>query len=187
MIQKYGNVEKALERAQEVANKRYREALQQQREQVMMSKQLATISTDVPLALDLHELERREPDVAALAALYRELGFNSLLKELGSAAVAASAGAGGETPPKTDYAQLSSAAEFREYVEKLPAERPLAVWLNLDAGEREAEGFGARISSIEISAAANEGRSVWLPLHSRHETYAAADRPERSREENRGP
>jgi len=162
LIQKYGNVEKALERAQEVANKRYREALQQQREQVMMSKQLATISTDVPLALDLHELERREPDVAALAALYRELGFNSLLKELGSAAVAASAGAGGETPPKTDYAQLSSAAEFREYVERLPAERPLAVWLNLDAGEREAEGFGARISSIEISAAANEGRSVWL-------------------------
>ncbi len=36
------------------------------------------------------------------------------------------------------------------------------MWLNLDAGEREAEGFGARISSIEISAAANEGRSVWL-------------------------
>src|SRR2546425_6032274 len=135
LIRKYGNVEKALEHAQEVANKRYREALQQQREQVMMSKQLATISTDVPLALDLRELERREPDVPALAGLYRELGFNSLLKELGSAAVAASAGADGETPAKTDYAQLSSAAEFREYVEKLPADRPLAVWLNLDRSE----------------------------------------------------
>src|SRR5205807_4591296 len=90
LIQKYGSVEKALDHAAEVSNKRYREALQQQREQVMMSKQLATIATDVPLDLDLHTLELRAPDVNALAALYRELGFNSLLNELGSEAVASS-------------------------------------------------------------------------------------------------
>src|SRR6266852_4224387 len=83
LIQKYGSVEKALEHAQEVPNKRYREALQQQREQVMMSKQLATIATQVPVDLDLRSLERREPDLGALSALYRELGFNSLLRELG--------------------------------------------------------------------------------------------------------
>src|SRR6266851_3075234 len=82
LIQKYGSVEKALERADEVSNKRYREALQQQREQVMMSKQLATIATDVPLELDLEKLQVRAADPAALAELYRELGFNSLLKEL---------------------------------------------------------------------------------------------------------
>src|SRR5438067_13760864 len=44
LIQKYGSVEKALEHADEVSNKRYREALQQQRDQVLMSKQLATIA-----------------------------------------------------------------------------------------------------------------------------------------------
>src|SRR5438093_9155431 len=52
LITKYGSVEKALDRADEVANKRYREALQQQRDQVLMSKQLAAISTDVPMKLD---------------------------------------------------------------------------------------------------------------------------------------
>src|SRR5262245_58419391 len=52
LIQKYGRVENALDHADEVTNKRYREALQQQREQVLMSKQLATISTDVPLELN---------------------------------------------------------------------------------------------------------------------------------------
>ena len=96
LIQKYGSVEKALDNAEEVPNKRYREALQQQREQVMMSKQLATIATDVPMELDLHALERREPDVAALATLYRELGFNSLLRELGAEDVASSAPASAE-------------------------------------------------------------------------------------------
>jgi hypothetical protein len=151
LIQKYGSVENALDHADEVSNKRYREALQQQRAQVMMSKQLATIATDVPLELDLRALERREPDVVVLATLYRELGFNSLLRELGSEAVASSAPADAESTTKADYAQFANVAEFREYLAKLPAKQPVAVWLNLETGEREAEGFGTRIDSIEIS------------------------------------
>ena len=160
LIQKYGSVEKALDHADEVSNKRYREALQQQREQVMMSKQLATIATDVPLELDLHNLERRGPDVAALAALYRELGFNSLLKELGSEAVASSAPASDSAKAQTDYAQFATVEEFRDYLGKLSAKQPLSIWLNLETGERETEGFGTRVSSIEVSSKAGEGRSV---------------------------
>ena len=159
LITKYGSVEKALEHANEVTNKRYREALQQQREQVLMSKQLATITTDVPMKLDFEALERREPDLPALAALYRELGFSSLLKELGAvAATTPSVSVEGE---KADYAQLANAGEFREYLAKLPAKQPLAVWLNLDLGQRESEGFGTRIAGIEVSPKAGEGRSVW--------------------------
>jgi len=162
LIQKYGSVENALDHADEVSNKRYREALQQQREQVMMSKQLATIATDVPLQLDLHALELRAPDVNALAALYRELGFNSLLRELGAEAVASSAPANSESAAKADYAQFASVAEFRVYLAKIPAKQPVAIWLNLEAGERETEGFGTRIASIEVSSKSGEGRSVWL-------------------------
>jgi DNA polymerase-1 len=162
LIQKYGSVENAMDHAAEVSNKRYREALQQQREQVMMSKQLATIAKDVPLELDLHALELRAPDVNALAALYRELGFNSLLRELGAEAVASSSPANSESAEKGDYAQFASVAEFREYLEKLPAKQPVAIWLSLEAGERESEGFGTRIASIEVSAKAGEGRSVWF-------------------------
>ena len=162
LIQKYGSVENTLDHAAEVSNKRYREALQQQREQVMMSKQLATIATDVPLELDLPALELRAPDVDALAALYRELGFNSLLRELGAEAVASSAPANSESAAKADYAQFASGAEFREYLAKLPAKQPVAIWLNLEAGERESEGFGTRIASIEVSSESGEGRSVWF-------------------------
>ena len=162
LIQKYGSVENALEHASEVSNKRYREALQQQREQVLLSKQLATIARQVPVALNLDDLQRREPDSASLAALYRELGFNSLLKELGSEAVAASVAASAEPILETDYAQLATVAEFREYLAKLPPAQPLAVWFNLEMGEREVEGFGTRIASIEVSAKPGEGRAVWF-------------------------
>jgi DNA polymerase-1 len=162
LIKKYGSVESALDHADEVPNKRYREALQQQREQVLMSKQLAEIAKDAPIELKLQELEMRPPNGPALAEFYRELGFSSLLKELGSEVVTSSAPANSEAAAKSDYAQFAAVAEFRDYLAKLPAKQPLAIWLNLESGEREAEGFGTRIASIEVSPKAGEGRSVWM-------------------------
>jgi DNA polymerase-1 len=177
LIQKYGSVESALDHADEVTNKRYREALQQQREQVMMSKKLATIHEDVPLEVDLEKLVVQAADGTALERLYRELGFNSLLKEL-----LAEKESGPSTPLGADewrvasgeeeegkkkeeaarnYAQLGNADEFREYLKKVPAKSGLAVWLNLEAGEREAEGFGTRVAGIEVSSKEGEGRAVW--------------------------
>jgi DNA polymerase I len=171
LIQKYGSVESALDHADEVTNKRYREALQQQREQVMMSKQLATIHRDVPLEVDLEKLKVQAQDGAALGELYRELGFNSLLKEL----LASGAEGGAETREsltpegvsytsegqKKDYVQFGGVGEFKEYLKKLGPQSELAVWLNLEAGERESEGFGTRVSGIEVSSKEGEGRAVW--------------------------
>jgi DNA polymerase-1 len=167
LIQKYGSVESALDHADEVTNKRYREALQQQREQVMMSKQLATIDLDVPLEVDLEKLQVRAGDPAALAELYRELGFNSLLKELLASGASVDAGKASEESQtavggeKKDYAQFASVEDFKAHLKKLPAKAELAVWLNLEAGEREAEGFGTRVAGIEVSQKEGEGRAVW--------------------------
>jgi DNA polymerase-1 len=162
LIKKYGTVENALEHAAEVPNKRYREALQQQREQVLLSKQLAKIATELPLELDLEALRRRDADVPALGTLYRELGFNSLLKELNAEQLASSTPANAEPSVKADYAAFAHVAEFREYLQKLPPREPLAIWLNLELGERESEGFGTRVASVEVSGRVGEGRSVWV-------------------------
>jgi DNA polymerase-1 len=172
LIQKFGSVEKALERAGEVSNKRYREALQQQREQVMMSKQLAQIARDVPLKVDVNELAIQPPNEPELAALYRELGFHSLLKELLSSSAAeqnaalaaepASANSVKVGEQKRDYAQLANASELAGYLKKLPAKAPVAMWLDLATDEREAEGFGTTVTGIELSSKAGEGRAVWV-------------------------
>lgn len=171
LIQKYGTVENALAKADQVPNKRYREALQQQKEQVMMSKQLAAIETEVPLELDLEKLRMCPPDPAALIALYRELGFNSLLKELlttgtmeKSNAATAQVQIGETTEPteKKDYAEFGNTQELSDYLKKLPAKAPLAIWLNLDLAGRESEGFGTRVAGIELSSKAGEGRAIWV-------------------------
>jgi len=166
LIQRFGSVEQALDRAAEVDGKRYREALQQQREQVMMSKRLARIVTDVPLTLDLASLLRKKPDTAALGKLYAELGFTSLLKELGPAATeeAATESAGAAMATGGDYAQLLSAEEFKNYLATIPWAQPLAVWVHVAEGksERESEGFGSHITTIEVSPTPGVARTVRL-------------------------
>ena len=164
LIQQFGSVEETLRRAGEVKRASYRDALQKYGKFVLLSKELAKISTHVPFEINLPALALREPDVSALATLYRELGFSSLLKELGTEAVAVPAPSTADSEPavKADYAQIASAAEFHEYLAKLPPKEPLAIWLNLETGERETEGFGTCIASIEVSSKAGEGRAVWI-------------------------
>ncbi len=153
LILRFGSVEAALDRAAEVEGKRYREALLNGREQVMLSKKLATIAADAPVELDLHALELRDPDWGALRDLYAELGFTSLLRDLPSTATVSTVA--------TDYAALDSPAAVREFLRAQPRDRAIALWLTVDAGERETEGFGARVTGFEISPGPGVARTAW--------------------------
>lgn len=82
LLAEFGSLEALLDRAAEVARKSYRESLQQHREQIELSKRLATIHCDIPLEATPASLAVQEPDTPTLAALFREWEFFSFLKEL---------------------------------------------------------------------------------------------------------
>jgi len=82
IIKRFGSVEQALERAAEVERKTYRESLQNNRDTILFSKSMATIATNVPVELDVEAMRAGNPDAESLKALFTELEFTSLLKEL---------------------------------------------------------------------------------------------------------
>ena len=82
LIQRFGSVEAALDRASEVEKKTYRESLLQNREVILLSKKLVTIDAHVPVELNIAAMTLGEPDVESLRQLFTELEFTSLLKEL---------------------------------------------------------------------------------------------------------
>jgi DNA polymerase-1 len=82
LIVEFGSVEAVLDRAAEVKRKSYRESLEQNRDAVLLSKELVTIDSHVPLALDLHAMETQQPDLEACRELFTELEFTSMLREL---------------------------------------------------------------------------------------------------------
>ncbi len=110
LIQQFGSVEAALDRADEVKRKSYRESLQNNRDNILLSKELVTIHCSVPVDLELERMQTQEPDVAAARALFNELEFTTLLKELAPAIDAAHA----ElivAPTEEEYASFFTAAK----------------------------------------------------------------------------
>jgi DNA polymerase-1 len=82
LIQQFGSVEAALDRADEVKKKTYRESLQNNRENILLSKELVTIHTSVPIEFSLDVMRTRPVDNAACRALFTELEFTTMLKDL---------------------------------------------------------------------------------------------------------
>jgi DNA polymerase-1 len=155
LIRRFGSAEAALERAKEVEGKRYREALENSVEAVKMSKQLAVIDTAAPVALVLDDLQTLAPDVAALRAIYTELGFTSLLRDLPATVPVAAV-------TKSDTAALDSAAALEKFLASISQRSAIAVWLALAESEREVEGFGSQVAAVEISPKAGVSRTAWL-------------------------
>ena len=85
LIQQFGTVEAALDRADEVKKKTYRESLQNNRDNILLSKELVTIHTGVPIEYTLEAMRTRPVDNAACRELFSELEFTTLLKELAPA------------------------------------------------------------------------------------------------------
>lgn len=83
LITQYGPLENIIAHAGEITKKRPREALLQYEADARLSKQLVTIHCDVPLDLDTDKLRVNAPNVDALRALYLDLEFTSLLKDVG--------------------------------------------------------------------------------------------------------
>ncbi len=117
IIQRFGTVEQALERAAEVERKSYRESLQNNRDTILFSKAMVTIDTNVPVELDVEAMRVGEPDVDALRALFTELEFTSLLKELLPVAEVS----------ETHYAEAKSAEDVERVVRSVGPGLALAV------------------------------------------------------------
>ena len=118
LIGQFGSVERLYENLSLVPGK-LRETLAANRKQALLSRELATVSTRVPIAVELEAFRRREPDWDRLRALWTELEFHSLLRQVPAQPVAEVAGG--------DVATLADAAALGQYLAQVPAGEPIAV------------------------------------------------------------
>ncbi len=168
LIKEFGSVEAVLDRASEVKRKAYRESLEQNRDAVLLSKELVTIDCRVPLALDLGSMETQPPDLEACRALFTELEFTSMLRDLGAAPGAASVECI-EEPTAEQSAAFYASAREHGFAFALDASHPVA-----EASEDD-EPAGApslldlaevaeRKSNFFVGVSAGPTRALRLPL-----------------------
>lgn len=92
LIAEFDSIENLLEHTDQLKGA-LKTKVETNREQILFSKFLATIKTDVPVALDMHSLVREEPDEEELRKIFEELEFRTLIDRVlkkGNAASASS-------------------------------------------------------------------------------------------------
>ena len=81
LIAQFGSIENLLDHTGELKGA-IKTKVETNREQILFSKFLATIKTDVPIALDMDGLKREEPDKDELKRIFEDLEFRSLLERV---------------------------------------------------------------------------------------------------------
>jgi DNA polymerase-1 len=81
LIQRFGSIEALLDRAGEISSAKHRTSVSENREQILLSKQLVTIDKNVPLEVVWDDFKVQPPDRAALMPLLKELEFTGLIKQ----------------------------------------------------------------------------------------------------------
>ena len=187
LVAEYGSVEEIVAHAPEIKGALGRKVAAGA-EQILFSKFLVTIRTDVPLdGLSIEDLKRRDIDMDALRDVYRRLEFRTFLNRLGGAdeapAAAAPAPEGGQlslfdaeatdaedpTPAaapadapavvlRRDYSLIERVADAQAYVFSLRGAEAVGVALY-------APGDGAMTARLlGIALAAPDGRTAYMAL-----------------------
>ena len=175
LIQEFGDIEALLERAGEIKQPKRRETLQNNAEQIRISRRLVELHCDMPLDVGLDTLELREPDAPELMDFLARMELRTLTKRI--------ADRKGILPPVVSDVpppQEEAAVEMEE-----PPFAPDAyVWIRdmdtLDAWIAEIRdtghvAFDTETTSLDemqaelvgISLATAPGRAAYIPLSHR--------------------
>ncbi|GGB48500.1 DNA polymerase I [Fictibacillus barbaricus] len=83
LIKQFGSIEKVLDSIDGISGAKLKERLTENKDQALMSKELATITKEAPVEISLDETNYKGFENSLVFPLFKELGFNSLLERLG--------------------------------------------------------------------------------------------------------
>lgn len=151
LISEFGSVTSMLERIDEVKGK-VREKIESDRENLLMSLELVTIITDVPLTPGLESITPAEPDVGTLRTLFGDLDFRSLADEVTSGAEASG-------PGDRDDILITNLDELNAMIAEL-TEAGTFAW------DTETTGLAAlEVALVGMSFCAEPGRAFYVPFN----------------------
>ena len=175
LIAQFGSIDNLLDRTDELTGATRRK-ISDNRGQILFSRQLVTIKTDIDVPVSYDDLRRREPDVDALVRIFSKYEFKTLISRLGASTPASTPapaapamgslfdvpGPSATTPsPALDTDAFDTASTPEEVARAiLPMQGAPSIGVSfLAVGDTPmTAGFAA------IALAPADGRTVYIPL-----------------------
>jgi DNA polymerase-1 len=162
-LQSYENLDNVIEHADEIKGK-IGEYLREATETLPLSRELATIRTDVELDFGLEDLKLREQDDGQLLELFKEYEFRTWIAELEQEEASSSSNTQSrEDNPdketsKKDYSVITDQKELDQWLERLKSADLFA----FDTETTSLRYIDAEI--VGVSFAINPGEAAYVPL-----------------------
>jgi len=115
LISQYGSIENLLSHSNELKGA-LKTKVETNKEMIEFSKFLATIKTDVPIALNMDDLKRETPDEEALRKIFEEMEFRTLTERV--------LGRDKKLPTKENIATPKADGQLSLFGESLPTPTP---------------------------------------------------------------
>jgi len=168
LIEQFGSLENVYAHLDEVEPEKLRELLRSHEEQARHSKDMATIRTDVPVALDLTAAEVKRFERRKVLDIFRELEFRSLLSRIPDSDARLGRDEGGgeeqatlievEAAPAGAYRTVSDEEGLRSLAQRLAGSGVFA----FDTETSDIAAMRAHLVGISVSPA--PGESYYVPV-----------------------
>ena len=155
LIHDYGTLEEALEKAESVTNKRVRKGLLEGKDNALLSKDLVTIVTNVPLDREIKELVRQDMDIERMESLLTKYEFHALINQLPSSAKEKKS-----TKNKSDknYKIITTVKNLKNYFNSVKSDSLLAFDIETDALDPMQNII------VGFSFATQENSGIYIPI-----------------------
>lgn len=154
-LQEYGSLENLILHADEITGK-VGENLRDFLPQLPLTRKLLTIKEDVPLEINMDELQYKTPDIAALRAYFKRFEFKKWLVELAEPAIEMKKNSGA-------YETILTETQLKHWLEKL--ER--SDLFSFDLETTSLNYMNAEI--VGFSFALTQGEAAYVPLQHAYE------------------
>ncbi|RUS59916.1 DNA polymerase I [Pseudorhodobacter sp. E13] len=171
LIQEYGDLETLLERAGEIKQPKRRESLQNNADQIRISKRLVQLDCDTPLDFTLESLEVRMPEADALLGFLNQMEFRTLTKRVADSlkveapvapTVAADTAEAATAPAlpfdHAKYENVSTEAALQTWIDRIYARGYVAI----DTETTSLDEMRAEL--VGISLCVEPGQACYIPL-----------------------
>jgi DNA polymerase-1 len=169
LISRFGTLDSLYARLEEVTPEKLRATLTAHREAAYLSRELASLGQGAIVDFEVQDLRPRPPDQNLLAALFAELEFTRLSRELPAVYSASQPEIRPQATPVTydGYVLVDGPDGWKTLESALAGARALAVDLETDSLSP------SRASLVGLSLCAEPGRAFYIPVG--HRTLGAAN------------
>ena len=150
LIKEFGSLDNIYKNLDKIKSEPRRKMLSEQEDSARMSKELATVDTDVPIEIDIENMRVKSPDSEKLLEIFKELEFKTFAMEIASS--------NSDVHKEACYKTICSHKDFKDFIKELKTKKEIV----LDIETTSEQPMKAEL--VGISFCWKEGEAYYVAL-----------------------